>query len=367
MPLTAPLPRLLQRMRALPAPLRYAATVAIVLGIFLLRRLTDPFLPVVYPFEHFLIAVLLSAALFDRNAGFLATGLSVLLGAWFYLPPFGSLMIAEARDYAILAMFIGTSVVLSIIIETLHRALARLQRTHAELERAHAELDRSERARTLLLREFHHRTRNDLGSLVGLLMLRARTAPSPAAREGLLEAADHALALSRVHARLALDETLEKGAEGAWVDAHDFVTGLCMDLQASQCGEGLRPVSMQVEAEKHSLPTARAVPLGLVLNETVTNALKYAFPEDRPGTVRVRFLREDDEFVLTVADDGIGLPEEGDLDRAPPAAPPRGSGLGTRLLRALAAQLRGSFTRQPGPGGVGTVTELRFPAAPPEH
>jgi two-component sensor histidine kinase len=81
--------------------------------------------------------------------------------------------------------------------------------------------------------------------------------------------------------------------------------------------------------------------------------------------VRVSFTRQGADFVLAVADDGIGLPMEADLDGAPPAAPPPGAGLGTRLLRALAAQLRGSFSRRPGEGGVGTVSELRFPAAPP--
>ncbi len=119
------------------------------------------------------------------------------------------------------------------------------------------------------------------------------------------------------------------------------------------------------EAEAHPLDSERAVQLGLTLNEAVTNALKYAFPEERAGTVRVRFAREGGEFVLTVADDGIGLPAEGELAGAPPAPAPRGSGLGTRLLRALAAQLRGSLSRRPGEGGVGTVSELRFPCARP--
>jgi two-component sensor histidine kinase len=109
------------------------------------------------------------------------------------------------------------------------------------------------------------------------------------------------------------------------------------------------------------------VQLGLVLNETVTNALKYAFPDDRPGMVHVRFFREGADFVLVEADNGVGLPAEGDMDgrRADSDVLPRSTGLGTRLLQALAAQLRGSFVRGPGPGGVGTVAELRFPVDAP--
>jgi two-component sensor histidine kinase len=84
-----------------------------------------------------------------------------------------------------------------------------------------------------------------------------------------------------------------------------------------------------------------------------------------PTSGRPGFAREGSEFVLTVADDGISLPPEGELEGAPPAAPARGSGLGSRLLRALAAQLRGRFARHVGPCGRGTVAEPRFAAAKP--
>ncbi len=126
---------------------------------------------------------------------------------------------------------------------------------------------------------------------------------------------------------------------------------------------GVTPVALVAEA--HTLDTERAVQLGLALNEAVINAVKYAFPEDRAGTVRVCFAREAEEFVLTVADDGIGLSAEGELLGAPPGTPPHGSGLGTRLLRALAAHLRGTFSWHPGECGRGTVAGLRFRAAPP--
>jgi two-component sensor histidine kinase len=120
-----------------------------------------------------------------------------------------------------------------------------------------------------------------------------------------------------------------------------------------------------VEAESHVVYNERAVQLGLVLNETVTNALKYAFPDDRAGTVHVRFFREGADLVLVVADNGVGLPADGDTDGRRSDALPRSTGLGTRLLQALAAQLRGSFARGPGPDGVGTVAALRFPVDAP--
>jgi two-component sensor histidine kinase len=330
----------------LPTPVRYSATAGLVLLAFLARRLVDPYVPHGYPFAHFFIAILLSAALFDGRAGLFATGLAALFGDWFYLPPEGHLTVTGGKDLLVLLAFIAVGCGLSAMVGALHKALDRLQQTITKL-------DRAERARSLLLREFRHRTRNDLHSLAGLLMLRARTASSEAAREGLREAAGHALALARVHTRLT-PPTADQ--EAAVVDSHDFIVGLCGDIRAGLAGEGLRPVTLLAEAEAHPLDAERAVPLGLVLNEAVTNALKYAFPEGRSGRVRVCFGREGANFVLCVVDDGVGLAED-------PAS--RGSGLGTRLLQALAAHLRGTFMRHPGADGIGTVAELRFPAAAP--
>jgi two-component sensor histidine kinase len=305
----------------------------------MLRSALDPILPDRYPYLLSFAGILLCASLFNRGSGLLATGLSAAFAAYFYLPPIHSFEIEELPDLVGLALFAAVGAVMSLSIEALHKALA-------DAQQAHAGLARSERARSLLLQEFRHRTRNDLTSLVGLLLLRARSVPSDAARAGLREAAEHAMALARVHTRLAPKVGLgEDGA--ASVDTREFIAGLCTDL----------------ETEAHTLDAERAVHLGLVLNETITNSLKYAFPEDRAGAIRVCFRREGDQFVLTMADDGVGLPPEGDMDGG--ALPRHGTGLGTRLLRALAAQLRGSFTRRLGGCSTGTVAELRFPVETP--
>lgn len=353
--------------RRWPTWARYTATAAIVGIVFLLRRAADPILPQGYPYLLAFGAILLSAALFDHLSGLLATTLSGLLAAWFYLPPVDSLAVENQGDMVGLGLFAVTGVVISLTVEALHRALADRQQALDDLARSNADLARSEERHGLLLREFRHRTRNDLHSLVGLLRLRARAAPSDAAREGLREAAEHAMALARVHTHLAEGSGTGDGdaSEIAAANSQRFIEGLCADIEAALVGDGLRPVKLEVEAEPHILDSERAVPLGLVLNEAVTNALKYAFPEERAGTVWVRFAREGEEFVLTVSDDGIGLPAEGELPGAPPAHPPHGSGLGTRLLRALAAQLRGSFTRYPAGHDRGTVAVLRFPATTP--
>jgi two-component sensor histidine kinase len=344
---------LVARTRALPTPMRYGGTLLIVVCTFLLRRALDPVLPDL-PYLFSFIAILLCTSIFNHGAGFVATALSGAFAAYFYLLPHQAFQVEALRNLTGLILFLAVGSAISVTIEALHRAAADAQRTHAILEK-------SERARELLLHEIRHRTRNDLMSLQGLLLLRARNTPSEEARDGLREAAEHVRALARVHARLAPERAL--GANAASVNTREFITGLCTDMELALAGDGLRPIALNVEAEPHTLDTERAVQLGLVLNETVTNALKYAFPKDRPGTVCVHFRRNEGEFVLTVADDGVGLlcAEQ----TASPATRRRGSGIGTRLLRALATQLRGAFAHRQNDDGLGTIAELHFPAEAP--
>jgi len=92
---------------------------------------------------------------------------------------------------------------------------------------------------------------------------------------------------------------------------------------------GRQHVKFEVRAEPHQLPVVYGKSLGLIINELVVNALKYAFLGDRGGTVLISFTCVDDHYTLTVQGDGIGVD---------PTAAPRGTGLGRRLVRALAAQ-----------------------------
>jgi two-component sensor histidine kinase len=349
------------RTRALPGWVKYLATCGTVAALLPLSLALAAALPPGYPFLPFLFAVLLAGSLFDQGAAFLATALSAALAAWFFLPPAGSLRVESPHDAFALLLFLAIGASIAAVVEVLHSALLRERR-------ARADLARSETRRRLLLNEFRHRTRNDLQSLAALLLLRARAAPSPAAADGLREAAEHARALARVHAWLAHgDPPGGDGGDPARVDTKDFVEGVCRDLDRALSGGELRPVALIAEAESHTIDAERAVHLGLVLNELVTNAVKYAFPDNGAGTVRVRFVREVGGFMLSVSDDGVGLPPD---EASPDAAQrggkrPLGTGLGTRLLQGLAAQLRGALSRRRGEDGAGTLAELRFPVAEP--
>jgi two-component sensor histidine kinase len=128
------------------------------------------------------------------------------------------------------------------------------------------------------------------------------------------------------------------------------------DMDQATAGDGLRPIALVAEVEPYMLDIERAVVVGIVVNEAITNALKHAFPGDAGGRVTVRFRRDAGRYCLTITDDGIGLPPEAEIL----PAGPRASGLGTRLLRALTAQFRGDFIGTRGPEG-GTMAELCFP------
>jgi two-component sensor histidine kinase len=138
----------------------------------------------------------------------------------------------------------------------------------------------------------------------------------------------------------------------AIVSTSEFISGLCNELRTSMIG--LRPVVVRMEIEDHDVLHDRAVSIGLIVNECLTNALKYAFPDDRAGTVVIRFAREGDTFVLLVKDDGIGIAFE----------QPRssGTGLAQRLIRSMVAQLEGTYDIRPDAGDPGTIVTVRFPA-----
>ena len=199
--------------------------------------------------------------------------------------------------------------------------------------------------------ELSHRISNDFSMLVALAAIRSRQAAQEETREALGEISGRMIVLGRVYRRLRMSDT-----EHRQTQADTFLRELCEDLQVSTLG--LRPLSLELDAEEISLPVGHAVLLGLIANELLTNAVKHAFPDDRRGIVWVTlrphpFRREMLEF--TVSDDGVGFVQS-NAD---------GTHLGRRLLSSLAAQLNGDITYARIDGR--TVASLLFPAPGGSH
>jgi chemotaxis protein methyltransferase CheR len=196
----------------------------------------------------------------------------------------------------------------------------------ARLEREHA----AARERIgMLLQELTHRVKNSLQFIASMVMLEARSNNSGEAKAALERVSHRITALGQLYSKLSKSDTVEA------VDAATYLDELCHDLIASVHKEGATSIVLKTDIESELLPTDRAIPIGLIVNELVTNAVKYGFPGEAEGTVMVTLKRVPGELRLTVADDGQGL----DPRRAD-------SGLGRRLVDGFAQQLGGQVERK---------------------
>lgn len=198
--------------------------------------------------------------------------------------------------------------------------------------------------REVLLREVHHRVKNDLQLISSVLSMQARRLVDAASAEALAECQSRVQTIALIHEYMYQSENLAR------LPLSRNVRGLAANLVRAGGAPG-SSIGLELDVEEDiTLPVDRAIPCGLILNELLTNALKHAFPAGRRGKMRVTLRREGPEMLLLgVADDGVGLAEDHE-DNA------NGS-LGFRLVRAFAEQL-GATVRVS--RDVGTSVEVLF-------
>lgn len=308
-----------------PLAAQFACTLAAVIGVFVLQfPLEERGFGV--PFALFLACVFMVALVFGRRTGFLAVAVSAALSALFFAPV-GSMHLMRAFDLIQIECFAALAVGATITADQIHRSLISLSDEDAK--------------KTLLLREAAHRVANNFASLDALIRQRAMASKDPKIQFAFGQASELVHIVARLNSRLTM-------ATGESVlNSQMFVSELCEDLRA--CAR--TGITINCRAESHDIPLAAAVPLGLIINELVTNALKYAFPDRRPGVVRIAFVREDDHYHLLVEDDGVGM--SGDV---------KGSGLGLRLLQGFSRAIKGKIDMRSTPKG--TSISLKFEAPP---
>jgi len=272
-----------------------------------------------------LIGVFATAFIFSRGTGLYAASLAVTAAFYvflrhnLYVPT-----LAGVLTFALIAVAVG------LFGEALRKTL----------ERA---LD-AERTSAMLLRELQHRTQNTLAVMVSLLEHQARSARSEDIKVALAAAAGRVRVQSEAHRHLAL------GQSGK-VDAQKYLGEVCSLL--AQTIDGVRPIAINCRAEQIYVEANKALAIGLIANELVTNALKYAFRTKESGVVNVSLARDASGAVrLTIADDGDGCPD----DSTP--------GLGSQIVSAFAQEYGGSYSRtNTFPGCEVVVTLLPKPAA----
>src|ERR1700730_12539057 len=194
----------------------------------------------------------------------------------------------------------------------------------------------------MLLQELTHRVKNSLQIIAAMVSIEARSHKSGEGKAALERVSHRISALGQLYSQLSKADTVEA------VDAATYLDELCRDLIASVHREGGTSIALETDIESEPLPTDRAITIGLMVNELVTNAVKYGFPGDTKGTVLVTLKRAAGELRLTVADNGQGI----DPKRAD-------SGLGGRLVEGFAQQLGGQLKRES--GNTGTMVCLTLP------
>jgi PAS domain S-box-containing protein len=196
----------------------------------------------------------------------------------------------------------------------------------------------------ILLREIHHRVKNNMQVVSSLLNLQAEKAGNEQARRSLIESRQRIMAMAMIH------ETLYSGNSLSAIDISTYLKTLVNHLNGFYNEQSM--IDIELELEKVELGIDQAVPCGLILNELITNAFKHAFPDGHKGLLRIKVcMAHPRDLVLIVSDNGVGLPPDVDIENS--------SSLGLRLIHGLLThQLRGSMTVSTEGG---TVFALRWP------
>lgn len=199
-----------------------------------------------------------------------------------------------------------------------------------ELARANLRLTDALAEREMLVREVHHRVKNNLSMISGLISLQR----SEAAEAGGIDSAFDGLA-QRVQAIAMIHEQLYRSENLRSVSSRDYIDRLCRGLVDSLANP---PGSVTLELDIHDaeLPAEVLLNLGLVINELVVNALKHAFPGGRPGILRVRLAAEEDGYRLSVEDDGTPSPGASSILRS--------GSMGSVIVRGIIEQLGGTLS-----------------------
>jgi two-component sensor histidine kinase len=227
---------------------------------------------------------------------------------------------------------------------------ARIQKARDDAEaEVHASRDRYAALaaeREVLLREVNHRVGNSLQIIASLLHLQANSSNQDDVKAALTNAMGRVAAVAQVHRRLYTSHDLNSVLLNQYLDA------LLEDLRRS--AEGNRMSRLTLKAQQIEIDPDRAVAIGIIVNELVMNAVKYAYP-DGAGPIHVELTAQGDDLVLAIADDGVGLNVKSD---------PRSTGMGQRIVSAMATKLEASVERDPAHAGTRIVVRFRRTKAP---
>jgi PAS domain S-box-containing protein len=225
-----------------------------------------------------------------------------------------------------------------------HQVIHTAWRDITDRKKAEAEIRASLEEKVILLREVHHRVKNNLQIIISLVSLQMRQTDNPVVKQILSETQNRVRAMSLVH------EKLYRSGSLSHIDFADYTRFLATQL-FSFYDMDTRRVRLDFAMEKIPLDINTAIPLGLLMNELISNSLRHAFPDGRDGTISISGRYEGNLIMLVVRDNGIGIPKELDWKST--------TSLGMQLVTSLVDQVAGTITLDRENGTLFTITVNR--------
>jgi two-component sensor histidine kinase len=213
-------------------------------------------------------------------------------------------------------------------------------------KQAEEKIRRSLEEKEVLLREIHHRVKNNMQIVSSLLMLQSRNIEDKKYKDMFIDSQNRINSMALIHEKLYQSESI------AQINFKEYISDIVSNIFESYSIK--RNIKIDINVENIPIKIDYAVPCGLIINELVTNSLKYAFPDDRQGNIKISVKKEDNNMIrLSISDDGIGIPKDMDIRNT--------KSLGLHLVTALAeAQLHGQIILN---REKGTEFQIRFEGA----
>lgn len=213
-------------------------------------------------------------------------------------------------------------------------------------KQAEEKIRRSLEEKEVLLREIHHRVKNNMQIVSSLLMLQSRNIEDKKYKDMFIDSQNRINSMALIHEKLYQSESI------AQINFKEYISDIVSNIFESYSIKS--NIKIDINVENIPIKIDYAVPCGLIINELVTNSLKYAFPDDRQGNIQISVKKEDNNMIrLSISDDGIGIPKDMDIRNT--------KSLGLHLVTALAeAQLHGKIILN---REKGTEFQIRFEGA----
>ena len=197
-----------------------------------------------------------------------------------------------------------------------------------ERKKAEDAIKKALEEKEILLKEIHHRVKNNLMVISSLLNLQSQHIRDKQALNIFKESQNRAKSMALIHERLYRSTDLKR------IDFGDYIRTLTTELYRTYVSDS-NSIGLNFDLEDVMVDINTTVPLGLILNELITNSMKHAFPDGREGVINVEFHRTDDEFILIIGDTGVGFPEDLDFRNT--------KSLGLQLVNNLTHQIDGTI------------------------